>query len=208
MSVTLYLNELRGFLSKPITEEAHVTHILSLVRKTIEAFRNSGNKTSYGALYFFCHWALHTKLDTNPYIPKFVDLFDLRDGLDFPEYFQTKFFQEMMYFRQFKIDLRQFLADQNLPDPITTPNDGWANFIYLYTGLIAGSTLTGKNGLPHNVEKIEVVRLPQTGSEIDLAHWTITIPGRPPFTSSHMYPVRRLLSKALYAFISSRMPTI
>jgi hypothetical protein len=202
-----YLSDLQVYLSKPIVEEAHVTHILSLVRKTIETYRKSGSQTCYAALYFFCHWALHTQMDKNAYISTFVGLFDLTDGLDFPAYFRTEFFQEMMYFRQFKLDLRQFLTDHNLPDSVTTSNDGWANFVYLYSGLISGSSLTGKNGLPHSIEKIEVVKLPRKGSVIDLIHWTITIPGRPPFTSAHMYPVRRLVEDRLYSLLSRRMPS-
>jgi hypothetical protein len=203
MAASHNLDKLRRLLGKPLTEEAHVAYALVLTRKIVESIRKA-DKTRYGALYFFCHWVLHDSLDTNWYIPTFVDLFDLRDGMELEEYFKTEFFQKMLYFRQFKLDLRLFLKEHDLPDQITTQNEQWADFIYLYSDLISGSPLTGAQGLPKSVEKIEVIRMPQPGSAIEMVHWTISMTGRAPFTAWHMYPVRRLLPPPLFRYLIQR----
>jgi hypothetical protein len=136
------IEKLRAEIDRGITTESQVVYLLASARKILE--RNS--TLSFPVLKFHCDWVLHSRLSgpqaremvtrLKPAHEHFVagkDVHELPTGV-------RKELDRISQLIDFRKELSNFLASQNLPTTVCDP-DSWTRFLFLYCQIIENAPL-------------------------------------------------------------------
>lgn len=141
---------MQALINNGITEECHVVYLLSCIRKIIEQENTS---TNFRTLKFYCHWALHSKLQGR----LAQDMLAHLNTVDFSSASTSPppIIQNFSRFQQLIEQIEIFLQEYQISLPENT-SDNWARFILLYASVIEDCPLVINN---NNREHAQIVKV-------------------------------------------------
>jgi hypothetical protein len=155
--------KLRDHLNAGIGSECGVVYLLAEIRKILEVDDPTHTR---GALWMYCHWALHVDLDSPKTTTDFLERVDLwvcnnvaylepRQPWKFLD--EVYLFREFVYLQTFREQLGDFLKHYDFPTDLTNDNDRWFTFLASYAGVIENGTLSMKSDKNKKIEAVEEV---------------------------------------------------
>lgn len=202
------LEDLRLTLGAPSFDRSWVTCLIVQVRKVVEHCRESG-RARYGVLNLFCNWALHTKIDRDPHnIKLFFQAFDIKEGMEISEWFESEYFKQIVLLRGFRTSLDEFLEDHHLSDWLTKSTDDWYQFVHLYAEVVAAAPLQRKNAgvLPSEVAEVRLDRVKAPRMEQECVRVRVVLHDGRDYFSTHLFPLRDFSAEAIYKLQRPRFP--
>jgi hypothetical protein len=145
------VGKLMKHLSKPIDDEPGVVYLLAEVRKLLE---RDDTTHSNGALWMYCHWALHVDLTSPGATMDFLKRVDrwvtnkvayLTPSGPWEFHEEERLFRDFIFLDTFRQQLHGFLAGCGLPLSLCDLDTRWYAFIGAYGGVIEDGTLTTKS---------------------------------------------------------------
>ncbi len=129
---------------EPVRSERQAVYILVELRKLLEI---TCSRMRYRSLDFHCDWAMHSMLDRGG-ARRIVQRFDERDRL-WDEVNRSKpgdplpdlntpiaAFEEIVEFRNFRQELRDFCESQQIVGPLLDDEHEWSHFLRQYASVI------------------------------------------------------------------------
>jgi hypothetical protein len=180
------VGKLAIFLSEPVDSECKVVYLLAEVRKLLE---RDDRERKMASLWMYCHWALHVDLESPKTTEGFLERVDrwVTNTVAYltpigPWTFGEEYnlFEDFVYLKTFRRQLRVFLAGYELPTTLCRDNALWNRFIREYGGVIEDGSLAavGKKSTLAAVEKVTF----EKGVELTTDHhvpfvikWTIQL---------------------------------
>lgn len=144
------VGKLKTHLSKRIEDEAGVVYLLVEVRKLLE--RDDPNHNQ-GALWMYCHWALHVDLDSPKTTMDFLSRVDcwitntvayLTPAGPWQVIDEHRLSQDFIFLNTFRSQLRDFLSHYGLPIDVCDTDELWHDFLEAYSGVIEDGSLSVK----------------------------------------------------------------
>lgn len=137
----LILEKIAKVLNSEIGTEAKTLYLLAEIRKVLNL-----DKKYPPNLSIFCNWALHSELNHNNtreyFLRKFESYIDnVTTGQKMAEKIlsnQANFFK----LNELKIDLEEFLKENNLPQNLTNTSSQWTGFIKLLLEILKECQIT------------------------------------------------------------------
>jgi hypothetical protein len=145
------VGKLMSHLSKPIDDEPKVVYLLAEVRKLLE--RDDPTHSS-GALWMYCHWALHVDLTSPGTTMDFLKRVDrwitntvayLTPSGPWEFFEEDHLFRDFIFLDTFRQQLRGFLASYKLPLSLCDLDEQWYAFLEAYGGVIEDGKLSTKS---------------------------------------------------------------
>jgi hypothetical protein len=145
------VDKLRDHLTQGVDTECDVVYLLAEIRKVLDEHDPAH---TFGALWMYCHWALHVDLDSPKAtigLLKRVDLWVCNTVAYLTPRPPWKFMDEIYLFRDFlyletlRCELATFLKQYRLPTEITDVDEEWFRFLAAYAGVIEDGTLSMKS---------------------------------------------------------------
>jgi hypothetical protein len=143
-------SKLTDHLNKPVDCEPGVVYLLAGVRKLLE---RDDKIHSNGALWMYCHWALHVDLTRPSATRSFLERIDrfvtnniayLTPRGSWTVLEEHHLFREFVFLSTFRKQLRDFLAGYGMPTHICDVDERWYAFLEVYCGVIEDGTLSAK----------------------------------------------------------------
>ena len=157
------VGKLLKHLSKPIDDEPSVVYLLAEVRKLLA---RDDPTHSNGALWMYCHWALHVDLTlpgTTMDFLKRVDRWITNTVAHLTPSGPWEFIEEYHLFRDFifldtfRQQLRGFLSNYRLPLSLCDLDEQWYAFLEAYGGVIEDGALSTKSDKKNELEAVKEV---------------------------------------------------
>jgi hypothetical protein len=157
------VGKLMKHLTKSINDEPGVVYLLAEVRKLLE---RDDPTHSNGALWMYCHWALHVDLTlpgTTMDFLKRVDRWITNTVAYLTPTGPWEFIEEHLLFRDFiflttfRQQLRGFLASYGLPLSLCDLDEQWHAFIEAYGGVIEDGSLSTKSDKKNELGAVKQV---------------------------------------------------
>jgi hypothetical protein len=145
------VGKLTAHLNKPMDDEASVVYFLVQVRKLLE---RDDRTRRYGALWMYCHWALHVDLHQPKTTLKFLTSIDIwitntvaylepSGSWEFLD--EYRLFRDFIFLDTFRQQLSEFLESYKMPLSFCHEDDWWYVFLAAYSGIIEDGTLSIKS---------------------------------------------------------------
>jgi hypothetical protein len=142
------VGKLERHLARGVDTECAVVYLLAEIRKVLH---DDDPTHTFGALWMYCHWALHVDLDSPKTTIGFLKRVDLWicntiayltprppwEPMD-----EIDLFRDFLYLETFRSELASFLKKYQLPTEITDVNKRWFRFLAAYGGVIEDGTLS------------------------------------------------------------------
>jgi hypothetical protein len=153
--------KLRDHLNDGINSESEVVYLLAEIRKILE---EDDPQHTRGALWMYCHWALHVDLDfpkTTIDFLKQVDLWACNNVAYLTSRAPWQFldevylFRDFVYLETFRQQLGELLKQYELPERLTSSDDAWFAFLEAYGGVIEDGTLSMKSDKHNEIDAVE-----------------------------------------------------
>jgi hypothetical protein len=169
------IGKLMKHLSKPITSEPDVMYLLAEVRKLLE---RDDKAHANGALWMYCHWALHVDL-TSPrttidflkrvdrWITNSVAYLTPSGPWTFLE--EHNLFRDFIFLSTFRQQLGGLLKSYGLPTDTCDLDEQWYAFIEAYGGIIEDGTLSTKADKQNELGAVKQVTFAK-GETLTSAH--------------------------------------
>jgi len=150
------VGKLTTHLSKRIEDEPGVVYLLVEVRKLLERDDPDHNQ---GALWMYCHWALHVDLYSPKTTMDFLSRVDrwitntvayLTPTDPWQLIDEHRLLQDFIFLTTFRSQLRDFLSHYGLPTDLCDADEHWHDFLEAYSGVIEDGSLSAKAN-KHNV---------------------------------------------------------
>jgi len=157
------LPKLADHLNRGVNRESDVVYLLAEVRKILDA---DDPAHTLGALWMYCHWALHVDLSLPKTTGEFLKRVDLwvcnnvayltpRQPWKFLD--EVYLFRDFVYLQTFREQLGGFLKTYGLPTELTGNDTLWFAFLAAYAGVIEDGTLSMQSDKHKEIEALQEV---------------------------------------------------
>jgi hypothetical protein len=145
------VEKLRHHLTHGVDTECDVVYLLTEIRKVLD---EDDPTHTFGALWMYCHWALHVDLDSPKTTIEFLKRVDLwicnniaylRPRPPWELMDEVSLFRDFLYLETLRRELSTFLKLYKLPTEITDVDEKWFSFLAAYAGVIEDGTLSMKS---------------------------------------------------------------
>jgi hypothetical protein len=169
------VGKLHNHLAKPITSEPDVMYLLAETRKLLA---RDDPKHTKGALWMYCHWALHVDLDSPKTTMNFLKRVDrwvtntvayLTPSGPWKFLEEHDLFKDFIYLNTLRSQLAEFLTGYGLPTTICHIDEQWFAFLEAYAGLIENGTLATETDKQNELGAVKKVTFSK-GKELTSEH--------------------------------------
>ena len=169
------VRKLISHLSRPVRDEPGVVYLLAQVRKLLE---EDDRARSNGALWMYCHWALHVDLTSPGTTMDFLKRVDrwVTNSVAYlipsgPWEFIEEYylFRDFIFLTTFRQQLRSVLASYDLPLSVCDLDGNWHGFVEAYSGIIEDGSLSTNSDKSNELVAVKQVIFTK-GKELTADH--------------------------------------